>query len=135
LLQPLQDRDVLAFTLRRLAQIALRQHALTRAQELAQASLELNRQVGSQRGIAACLATRAAILLASQADATHARLEAARLLGAAAKYLAASSAHFAKIDQLEYDAAVERVRAVAHPEAFAAAFAKDQDLDFVIEST
>lgn len=122
-LRHLQDYDLLAFPLRRLGQIALHQGQYERATALCRESLALNVQVGSKRGIAACLATGGAIL-AAQGETEL----GARVLGAASALLDAIHAQLSQLDRLEYERGVETVHTCLSARAFSAAWASGRAL-------
>jgi DNA-binding CsgD family transcriptional regulator len=106
LLRAAGNANFLAYALRRMGQVALRQGQPDRARALFQDSLSLNGQVRSQRGVAACL-----VALAGVAAAEGQPLPAARLLGAAECLLERAGERLSPIDRAE----AERQQAALRP--------------------
>jgi predicted ATPase/DNA-binding SARP family transcriptional activator/transcriptional regulator with XRE-family HTH domain len=93
LLRTLGDKNLLAYPMRRLAQVALHQGNYEQALVQCQQSLALNLDVGDKRGIAACLAALAAIEMARGE-----MVQAAQLFGAVASLLEASNMQLLALD-------------------------------------
>jgi predicted ATPase len=116
----LGDANFLALALRRLGQIALRSGAAQRAPALLRESLELNSQIGSPGGIAACMGGVAGVLLAQGRPA-----DAARLLGSAQALLNETADQLIAIDREMFDTLLAQTRAWLGT-AFDAAWAEGQ---------
>jgi predicted ATPase/DNA-binding CsgD family transcriptional regulator len=101
----LGDANFLALALRRLGQIALRTGAAQRARALLRESLELNNQIGSPAGTAACLGGVAGVLLAQGQPGT-----AARLLGSAHTLLRGTAGQLMAADREMLDTILLQTR-------------------------
>ncbi len=109
------DTNYLAYALRRLGQVELREGQPAAAAALFQESLRLNLALRSQRGVAACL-----IALAGAAAAGGPAPLAARWLGSAEALLERAGENLAPIDQVEYDSGRAAARARLGETAFEA---------------
>ena len=92
------DRNFLAYTIRRLGQLAWRAGEYKKAIALCRKSLDLNQEVSDPRGVVACLAGFAAIA-AAQGDYKR----AAVLMGAVEAQLDSIGIRLLYIDKLEFD--------------------------------
>jgi non-specific serine/threonine protein kinase len=115
------NKNYLAYVLRRLSQIALHQNDPARAQQLVRQSLQLNIQVSSQRGIAACVAVMAAVALKQEQP-----LRAAKFLGAASSLIEQMGERLTPVDQVEFEGTLSQTQARLGGATFDSAFAQGQ---------
>jgi predicted ATPase/DNA-binding SARP family transcriptional activator len=97
-LRELQDRNFLAYAVRRLAQLTWYCGEYERAELLCRESLVINQELGDVRGIIASLSAYAAI-----ATAQGRHMRAAQLFGAVDTLLLSRSIHMVYMDKLEHD--------------------------------
>jgi non-specific serine/threonine protein kinase len=116
-LRELNEKNILAYSIRRLGQLALLHADYEKAIAFNKESLSLNLQVGEQRGVVACLAGFAGI-----AAARGQSVPAVRLLGAVESFLGTISVPQLPTDQLAYDHNVAALRAQLDEAAFNAAW-------------
>jgi predicted ATPase/DNA-binding NarL/FixJ family response regulator len=119
------DANFLALVLRRLGQIALRRGVDKQAGQLLRESLELNGQVGSPAGIAACISALAGVLLIQCRP-----VDAAVLLGVVASVLAETAAHLTAADQDLLKDLQAQVCGRLDSQAFHAAWKKGRAVQF-----
>jgi tetratricopeptide (TPR) repeat protein len=105
-LRLLRNIGTISIPLRRLGQIALQLSEIERAATYIEESLTLNLQQGDRRGIAACRAAWAAMLVAQGRT-----LDAVRLYGAARTLLESYQTKMMPIDQDRYERSVAALRA------------------------
>jgi len=100
------DINFLAYSIRRLAQLAWREGNYQKAIALCKKSLNLNQEVGDPRGVMACLAGFADIAVA------QGKFErGARLMAAVETQLSAVGIRLLHIDQIEYERNLALLRA------------------------
>ena len=132
----IQDKNFLAYTVRRLGQVALRQGEFEKAELLCRESLSLNQGVRDERGIVACLSAFAGI-----ATARGQSVFAAHLFGAVESFLSALGLRLLQVDQMEYDRNVSTLRAQLNSASLEKAWAKgaamtiEQAVTFALEPT
>jgi tetratricopeptide (TPR) repeat protein len=98
ILREIGDKNLLAYSVRRLGLLAWREKDLARATVLCQESLSLNRELGDPRGVLACLAGFADIAVVQGKFA-----RAAQLMAAVETHLAAMGMRLLPVDKMEYE--------------------------------
>jgi predicted ATPase len=122
-LRDMGNTTLLAYALRRIGQISMAQGDSARAFSLLKESMALNELVDDRRGVAACLASLAAVALAGGRA-----LEAAQLFGAVAAQLQTLTASLLPADQSVYEQNAAAARQRLGEDAFARAWASGRNL-------
>jgi non-specific serine/threonine protein kinase len=121
LFQMLDERNQLAYISRRLGLVACYRRNWPAAVMRLHESIKLNQEVGSQGGIAACLATLAAVSVALGQTA-----HAAQLLGAVEALTVSNHVQLMALDQDQFDRTVNTVHAKLSEAVCARAWAEGQ---------
>jgi len=136
ILKELGDINFLAYSIRRLAQLAWREGDYQKAIALCKKSLNLNQEVGDPRGVMACLAGFGDIAVA------QGKFErAARLMAAVETQLSAIGIRLLHIDKMEYDRNLAQLRAQYDEKSLTKFWAKgksmslDEAIAFALEKT
>jgi len=136
ILRELGDINFLAYTIRRLGQLAWREGDYKRAIALCKESLNLNKEVNDPRGVVACLAGFAAIGVLQR------KFErAAKLMGAVETQLTSIGIRLLFLDKLEYERNLALVREQLEEKTLAKFWAKgtamslEQAIAFALEET
>ncbi len=130
------DINLLAYSVRRLAQLLWHEGDYEKAIALCKESLNLNQQVGDPRGVIACLAGFGAIAVA-QDKYPH----AAQLMAAVETHLASVGIRLVYMDRMEYERNLARLRAKLEERALAKFWAKgraltlEQAIEYALEIT
>jgi len=114
-----ENKNMLAYPLRRLSYLAVYQGDAEKASGLIKASLGLNREVGNQKGTLASIVGISA-LCTMRGDGVR----AAKLLGAVGALLEAMKSPLFHSDSVEYDHCLARVRTQLGDATFAAAWSE-----------
>jgi predicted ATPase/DNA-binding SARP family transcriptional activator len=117
LLRVIGNKSFLAYPLRRLGYLALREHDIPKAWSYFQESLAINLEIGDKRGFAACL-----VWLATLAMQLGKPIAAARLYGAVERRLDALSVNLLYMDQAELKELTNKFPTSIDGATFAAAF-------------
>jgi predicted ATPase/DNA-binding SARP family transcriptional activator/Tfp pilus assembly protein PilF len=112
-----------AYPLRRLGYLALEQNDILSAWKYFQESLALNREVGDQRGVIACMASQAALALRLDKPVL-----AAQLLGKVESCLESLSINLLYLDQAEMERIRSQLITLLNEAAFTAAFTEDWEM-------
>lgn len=117
------SKSFLGYPLRRLGYLALDQNDIPNARSYFQESLNLNREIGDKRALAACLTSTAAL-------AIHLRKpdKGARLYGVAENWLESLSVNLLLADQIEFGRIRSQLSAILDEATFTAAFAQGWEL-------
>jgi predicted ATPase/DNA-binding SARP family transcriptional activator len=135
-LRELENPSMLTPTLRRLAYVEVRERNFVQAVDLFSECFELNRQLGHQHGMVACLAGFSAIHLAKRNFE-----KAAILYGCVENLLQQSGNTFLFTDTVEYERSVARLRQELDERALSAAWSKgramtlEQAIEFALKET
>jgi tetratricopeptide (TPR) repeat protein len=119
LLKAIGSKSFLAYPLRRLGYLALWESDIPQAWEYFQESLTVNREVGDQRAVAACLVSLAALALHMEEP-----ILAARLYGVVESRLESLSVNLLHMDQEELERVIGKLPTVLDEATFTAAVAE-----------
>jgi len=128
------NNNDLAYDMRHLAFVTLREGSPERMVELLRQSLALNRELGHFQGIVACLAGFAAFYLALGHPAP-----AAVLCGCVENLLQRKGVPLYSVDNIEYERSVAQLKAMLEPGTMAAAWASgramgmDEAIDYALD--
>lgn len=122
-LRTLQDRNFLAYVVRRLGQLSWHCGEFEEAAQLCEESLILNQELGDERGVLASLIGFAGIATARGRWGT-----AATLFGAAEKFLAARNIRLVHMDSVERDRNVAILRERVEPLSLEKAWKKGSSM-------
>jgi tetratricopeptide (TPR) repeat protein len=117
------DKNFLAYSARRLGQLACWQGDYEKAIVLCKESFTLNQQVGDRRGVLACIVGFAAIAVARR-KFEH----AARLLAAVEKQLASIGTRLLQLDTFEYERNLSFLRKQLDEQSFTTFQAKGRTM-------
>ncbi len=123
IMKEIGNDDLRAYPLRRLGYIALHQGNLAKAVGLFKESLTLNREVGHQTGVVACLAAMAATCVVSTKH-----IPAVRLYGAVGALLAAQKSLLLSSDRGQHDHYLAVARGQLDPATLEAAWSEGSAL-------
>jgi tetratricopeptide (TPR) repeat protein len=129
-----QNKNLLAYAIRRVGQLASDQGDSQRGAELCKESLNLNMEVGDRRGVIACVAALAGIAL----EQGH-LLPAARLCGAVQVLLTAAGLRLMQVDEVRYEHSLAALRARLDEVSFEMAstagktMTREQAIDYALE--
>ena len=135
-LRGIDDKNFLAYSVRRLGQIAWYRGQFEKATMLCGESLTLNQVIRDERGVIACLSAFASIALANGKTVI-----AGQLFGAVHALLSARSIRLLPIDRIEYHGNVSTLRAEMNEEAFTKAWAEgafmslERAIEFALKET
>ena len=118
-LRGIQDRNFLAYVVRRLGQLAWHSREFEKAALFCHESLTINQELGDERGVIASLSAFAGI---ATADGRHAY--AAQLLGAVDALLKSKNIHLVQMDRMEYDRNLASVQAQVEQRTFEKAWTR-----------